>query len=330
MPAELSVVVPAFNRADILPRTLDALANQDLESSRYRVLVVDDGSTDATAEVVARFVDSRPGLFEGVVHQENRGLSAARNSGWRAARSDLVLFLDADLVSCPVLVGAHLETHAVHPQENRAVLGHVGYPPEDARTPLRDFGNQVSRMWGDTENMVGKLLDWRFFLGGNVSLKRSLLEKSGGFNEERFVGSEGFEDWELGVRLCREFGLGILFAPEAVAYHYHWREPAAVMANMRAYGRTLARWLAGNEELRESVLTATPAFEFLQDRLPWKPWLRERCRRLCINSLTVPVMLGLAKRLERRWEWASAALYWKTGRYLIRKGFLEQQEATRG
>ena len=86
----ITVVIPVFNReATIAPAVRSALREAD---ESLRVIVVDDGSNDGTAGVVASIGDERVALLQ----QENRGVSAARNRGWRAASSEYVTFLDSD------------------------------------------------------------------------------------------------------------------------------------------------------------------------------------------------------------------------------------------
>ena len=329
MSPDLSVIVPVYSRAEVVQQSIEALLHQDAGRARYEVVVVDDGSTDASRGIIEGFSARNPGVFRCISHGENRGLSAARNTGWRAAQSPIVAFLDCDLVASPGLVRAHLDAHAAHPQENRGVLGHVAYPPGAERGPLRDFGNQVVKMWTGAEKLAGKLLDWHYFLGGHISLKRSMLEKSGGFEEEHFRGSEGFEDWELGLRLQSDYAFRIVYAPEAVCYHHHWRSPREVLENARTYGRTLARWLEARPDLRDRVLGQTPHIRFLCERAPLLSRLREGCRRALINSFTVPLMLAAARWLAPRWEWGAAALYWKTQRHFTLAGFREGRKAAK-
>ena len=88
--ASVSVVIPAHNYAHYLPCAIDSVLAQT--RGALEVIVVDDGSTDATREVVARYRDARVRY----VWQENAGLSAARNTGIREARFDFIAFLDAD------------------------------------------------------------------------------------------------------------------------------------------------------------------------------------------------------------------------------------------
>ena len=90
MKTSLSVVMATYNRRPVLERTLDALAAQILAD--HQVVVVDDGSTDKTKDVVGSFGDIRIQY----IYQENRGLPAARNSGILTSTSEYIACLDAD------------------------------------------------------------------------------------------------------------------------------------------------------------------------------------------------------------------------------------------
>ncbi|HCA48313.1 MAG TPA: hypothetical protein DEP45_13460 [Armatimonadetes bacterium] len=85
----ISIVIPAYNVGHAISRTLDVLLRQDIGLHEMEIIVVDDGSTDDTAEQVRRF----PVIY---IHQQNAGAAAARNTGFAAATGDLVVFIDAD------------------------------------------------------------------------------------------------------------------------------------------------------------------------------------------------------------------------------------------
>src|SRR5258708_12940009 len=104
----ISIVVTTYDRRETLAKCLQALAEQDWPISNYEVIVVDDGSTDGTQEFL-RTLKYGPVLR--VLDQPNRGLAAARNAGLRAARNELVLFLDDDLLCKPQVVSEHLKAH---------------------------------------------------------------------------------------------------------------------------------------------------------------------------------------------------------------------------
>lgn len=89
----VSVVIPAYNAADFIERTLESVRAQTYRS--YEIVVVDDGSTDATHEVVERWF-ARTGIAGVCIRQPNKKIAAARNTGMRAARGDFIALLDHD------------------------------------------------------------------------------------------------------------------------------------------------------------------------------------------------------------------------------------------
>lgn len=91
---KLSVVVPVYNVEPYLSACLDSLLDQGLSASEYEIVCVDDGSTDRSGEIAEEYAKRYPQIA--VLHQENGGLSAARNTGIRAAAGEYVYFIDSD------------------------------------------------------------------------------------------------------------------------------------------------------------------------------------------------------------------------------------------
>jgi len=89
----VSVVIPTFNRCTLLPRAIDSIYRQTVQCEE--IVVVDDGSTDATRDYLASIVIEKKSNFK-VIHQKNRGPAAARNRGILEAKCDLIAFLDSD------------------------------------------------------------------------------------------------------------------------------------------------------------------------------------------------------------------------------------------
>jgi glycosyltransferase involved in cell wall biosynthesis len=108
-PPQLSVVVPTYNRAWCLAEALDSVLAQDVAG--VELIVVDDGSTDGTPQLLAGY-----GGAIRILRQENRGVSAARNAGIAAARGGLVAFLDSDDVWLPGKLWAQVDFFAAHPE----------------------------------------------------------------------------------------------------------------------------------------------------------------------------------------------------------------------
>src|SRR5579871_5778539 len=93
---KLSVVVPTYNRKDSLRRTLDGLAKQTYPFADFEVVVVSDGSTDGTTEMLADYVKTAPYSLRSVL-QANGGPSKARNRGIQEAQHEVIVFLDDDV-----------------------------------------------------------------------------------------------------------------------------------------------------------------------------------------------------------------------------------------
>lgn len=110
-PCRISVIIPCYNYGRFLPDAVNSVLGQKKDGLAVEIIVVDDGSTDDTAAVAQRLGSSIQ-----YIYQENQGLSAARNTGIRAARGDYLVFLDADdLLTAGTLI-SHLDNFAVHPE----------------------------------------------------------------------------------------------------------------------------------------------------------------------------------------------------------------------
>src|ERR1700719_3669758 len=106
---KISVIVPTYNRRELIERTIQTLFDQDLPPDQYEVVVVVDGSRDGTAEYLNSL---RPACRFVVLEQPaNRGQGSAKNVGLAAARGEIVVFLDDDLLCERTLLSEHLRAH---------------------------------------------------------------------------------------------------------------------------------------------------------------------------------------------------------------------------
>lgn len=132
----ISVVIPAYNYAHLLPRALDSVLGQ--MGDDVELIVVDDGSRDNTAEVLAEYTARYPQLH--AMHQENAGAATARNHGIREARGRHVLLLDADDELVPGALALLLDAQARTPDAGMFLGGQISVQPdgsESARGPSR-------------------------------------------------------------------------------------------------------------------------------------------------------------------------------------------------
>ena len=224
----ISVVIPTYNRSEVLVRTLKAFADQDIQLT-YEVIVCDDGSSDDTADTVTLMM--RDSSFElRYLRQERTGwrLAAARNMGIAAAKGSLIVFLDDDIIPPPSFLSAHYEAH--HKPRTVAIGYNYSllYNNERGCTML---GLDVrDREFAAFPHFARPL--WSLMYGGNFSIEHALLDEVGHF-DERFQGW-GVEDSELAYRLFRA---GASFVLEKKAYGWHQYNPNPVSHRLqRAQG----------------------------------------------------------------------------------------------
>jgi len=208
---QISVVIPTYNRAPLLERSLESLTEQTLPRDAFEVVVVDDGSSDWTERVCKRLGEE---LHLRYFRIENSGISAAKNLGLFASQAPLVLWFDDDDIADPALLQAHIDAHEAHPEENVAVLGYTAWASELEVTPLMEYVTEIGKiLFSYPEIEDGQMLNWTYFWGGRSSCKRSFLTQYGSFDQYM----PGQEDMELAFRLSKQ-GLKVVYSRSARSY----------------------------------------------------------------------------------------------------------------
>ena len=202
----LSVVLPAFGRDDILIRCLTAL-DRDARATgiECELCVIDDGSDINEATVRAAADISLPLLWH--AFKTSRGRSAARNTGVALSSNDIIIFLDADMEIQPGFLSAHLSAHLTHP--DTGVIGHIIWP--DSGSFLRYIGSR-----GIAKLTPGDQVPPWYFVTGNASIERKDLPEKP-FDES--LPGWGGEDLDLGMKLDAG-GIRFISAPEARSFHH--------------------------------------------------------------------------------------------------------------
>lgn len=183
----MSVIVPTYNHARYLPEAINSVLQQSFQD--YEVIVVDDGSTDNTRDVVAEFTDKRIHY----IYQKNKGLAGARNTGLREARGEFVAFLDADDLYLPCKLEVQVRFLTENPDYG-FVAGGWNYIDHDGKiiggyNPWPHPPDELSIeswLYGCRVNPVA------------VFVCRSWVEKVGGFDESL----RQVEDWDMWSRLA--------------------------------------------------------------------------------------------------------------------------------
>jgi glycosyltransferase involved in cell wall biosynthesis len=213
----ISVIIPTFNRPSLLSMAIEGFMAQRSAYLIRELLVIDDGSTDDTEEMV-QAIAQRSAIPIRYLRQSNRGPAAARNCGIREARSELILFTDDDVIPDQCLVEQHVQWHKQNPQPSTAVLGFLAWHPDLPATPfMRWYGEYKLFSFGRLKH--AEHADFHAFYTCNLSLKTEFLRNCGQFDED--FKRAAFEDTELGYRLSKH-GLQLLHNRNAIAYHYQF------------------------------------------------------------------------------------------------------------
>jgi glycosyltransferase involved in cell wall biosynthesis len=182
----ISVIVPTYNQADYLARTIESVWAQDVDD--VEIVVVDDGSTDHTVAVLQEL--SKRDRFR-FIHQENRGPAAARNRGIRESHGELIAFLDGDDFWLPGKLKAQLEAL----QSTGYRFSFCGEQTIDERGKIVAVKNASEKDCAFAELVWGNRI-----ATPTVLVERSLLDECGLFEESMRTG----EDWDLWLRLSAE------------------------------------------------------------------------------------------------------------------------------
>lgn len=233
--SEISVIIPVRNGAATIGPLLDSLSAQGM--APLEVICVDDASSDGTGELLR----GRPGIRI-VTHARRRGAGAARNSGARVARGDLLLFLDADT---RLADGDLLQTSARLMQEHPEVAALSGaYLDENPSTGT--FGRYLDAFEAEARPQAGWVEVQSSLTGAVCVVRRTAFERLGGFDESPRA---ALEDADLGARLCRA-GYRVAFSTALRVEH---RQPGGLaycrelVPRTRHYLHMLRRYGAFNE-----------------------------------------------------------------------------------
>lgn len=254
---KLSIIIPTYNRADILKLCLERLMIQ--EGVDFEIIVVDDGSTDHTSDIV-RELEIPNSKFQTkiqYIYQKNAHQGVARNRGAKQASGDILLFMGDDILAEPGFLMRHIDVHALHSDEGVVVLGYTTWDPSLPINPYMRFLEASGWQFAYhllTPGFVGHPEPYKFFYTSNISLKKSLFDKEL-FNES--FKEYGWEDIELGYRLWKKHNMNLYYEPNAKAFHRHLIPEDSLPRRMRSVGRTAVHF----ERLQSDVQVIPHGFK---------------------------------------------------------------------
>ena len=224
-PLSLSVVIPTFNRQELLSACLGGLARQT--ATDFEVIVVDDGSKDGTREFLEQFADGHPDIdLRAHYNEANLGANNSRNAGARLASGDIVAFLDSDAVPEPDWVERLVEAFA-----DERVAAVTGGIEEPVPANVWELAYKGTHRIGERGGIAARLAI------GNMGIRRHLM-LTHPLEEDLKYGCN-----EEGIYLrLRALGFTVRAAPSAIIFHDHRYDRSEFYSRARVLGKASA-WL---------------------------------------------------------------------------------------
>jgi glycosyltransferase involved in cell wall biosynthesis len=259
----LSVVIPAYNRAGLIGQTLQSLLNQTLMADE--IIVVDDGSTDSTAEAAESEFSVFSRQFSGkgklpefkVIRQVNAGPGAARNRGFAESRGEFIHFFDSDdlaalnkhevqvralqVSGADIAYGPWVKGHIVASEKLKAENGEKLMPATCHSSPVTwhfvPEGHVLQQKGLPKGDLIKELLTRWSIVPQACMFRRSIIEKSGGFPDDMFVA----EDQLMFLR-CLLAGARVVSTPQALTF-YRLGSAGKLTESHEARDRRVSDWL---------------------------------------------------------------------------------------
>jgi len=202
----LSVIIPTYNRAHLISRAIKSVLNQTYQD--FEIIVIDDGSTDNTEEIVKDFTDFR---IHYIYHKYNQGVSAARNTGIKASRGEYIALLDSDDEWLPEKLSKQIKVLQSESPEVGAVYSNLCYIDENGKSTNKLLNPKK-------EGYIYEDL----FAGNCVGPPSTLLIRKECFNRVGLFDNllNAQEDWDMWIRIAKYYRFALIKIP-LVKYRLH-------------------------------------------------------------------------------------------------------------
>lgn len=232
---DISLIIPTYNRANLLQMTLQSIADQETSGITYETIIIDDGSSDNTKSLVDSYRNRIKHLE--YIYNNHDGFRVAfiRNIGINGSKGNVLVFVDSGMILNKKFIRTH---YNLHKSDNLVVIGNIyGFTAKlnderlikcinilDLEYTFKEVSNiieyhdpRIKCIEYFNGNLDSMRAPYSFFWTGNVSVKRVNIIKIGSFDQN--FQSWGVEDIELGYRLYFN-GLNFVFSIDASAIHY--------------------------------------------------------------------------------------------------------------
>jgi len=202
----VSVIIPTYNRAHLVGRAIQSVLNQTYKD--FELIIIDDGSTDNTENIIKEF-QKKDKRTKYIKHNKNKGGSAARNTGIKAAKGEYIAFQDSDCEWLPEKLGKQIKIFKRASPE----IG-VVYTGSKVIKNNKKFYAPSSKIKKKEGNIYKALLEGNFISTGTAVVVTEYLKKVGMFDERL----PRFQDWELWIRLSKYYRFKFINEPLYINY----------------------------------------------------------------------------------------------------------------
>jgi len=201
----VSVVIPTYNRAHLVGRAIKSVLNQTYQ--KFEIIIVDDGSTDKTEEIIKTFKDERVRYIR---NEKNKGASAARNIGIKVARGEYIAFQDSDDEWLPEKLEKQMKVFEITPEKVGVV--YTGFWRVKNNKKIYTPSNKITKKEGYIHK---EIIRNNFVTTQAVIIKKKCFKKVGMFDERL----PRLQDWELWIRISKFYEFKCVDEPLVISYH---------------------------------------------------------------------------------------------------------------
>lgn len=216
MAPQISIVVCTYNRQKFIGECLNCLAAQNLDPAQWEAIIIDNNSSDQTAEIVRDFMRDNPALPFRSVFEPNQGLSFARNRGIAEAGADIITYIDDDAEAVPAFAESILTFMLSHP--DAAGVGGRVIPKYSESPEPRWMNNYLNGFVGRVDHgepprvFKGRM---KYPIGCNMTYRKELMVQAGGFNNQLTFRGDDKHIYHAVARINDK----VFYLPNALVYH---------------------------------------------------------------------------------------------------------------
>jgi len=245
---KISVIIPTYNRAEILKRCLESLVLQDFNKDDFEVIVSDDGSTDNTKEI---FYSLNLASNFKYLKQTNKGPAGARNLAIRNSIGEIFLIINDDTILEKSVLTKHWDFY-INSDKKTILLGKFEFAKELQVNPFLYCLEKFELLFPYSNAKTDKLNGFNFFWTCNISFPRKVLDEVGLFDEDYSLTS--YEDIEYGYRL-EQAGYLVKYDPSIYSEHYHDWTIEQFCKYQRTCSTDLVKLLMNHSEITKRNIT---------------------------------------------------------------------------